>query len=81
MLWLLTEPLSDFVGVLWIAWLMCLCGLSLIFRLLLKAGIDINRTTKSGTALHEAALYGKTEVVKLLLDVSRWIQNIGKIVD
>ncbi|XP_042623492.1 caskin-2 isoform X7 [Cyprinus carpio] len=39
-----------------------------IIRLLLKAGIDINRTTKSGTALHEAALYGKTEVVKLLLD-------------
>ncbi|TRZ02806.1 hypothetical protein DNTS_017688 [Danionella cerebrum] len=31
-------------------------------------GIEINRTTKSGTALHEAALYGKTEVVKLLLD-------------
>ncbi|XP_052426864.1 caskin-2 isoform X8 [Carassius gibelio] len=39
-----------------------------IIRLLLKAGIDINRTTKSGTALHEAALYGKTEVVQLLLD-------------
>ncbi|XP_050980960.1 caskin-2 isoform X5 [Labeo rohita] len=39
-----------------------------IIRLLLKAGIDINRTTKSGTALHEAALYGKMEVVKLLLD-------------
>ncbi|XP_026078343.1 caskin-2-like isoform X7 [Carassius auratus] len=39
-----------------------------IIRLLLKAGIDINRTTKSGTALHEAALYGKTEVVNLLLD-------------
>lgn len=39
-------------------------------RLLLKAGIDINRTTKAGTALHEAALYGKTEVVRLLLDVS-----------
>ncbi|KAI4874857.1 hypothetical protein NFI96_034427 [Prochilodus magdalenae] len=36
--------------------------------LLLKAGIDINRTTKAGTSLHEAALYGKTEVVKLLLD-------------
>uniref|UniRef100_A0A8C1N2T6 Caskin-2 n=1 Tax=Cyprinus carpio TaxID=7962 RepID=A0A8C1N2T6_CYPCA len=36
--------------------------------LLLKAGIDINRTTKAGTALHEAALYGKTEVVRLLLD-------------
>uniref|UniRef100_A0A9J8A1Q8 SH3 domain-containing protein n=1 Tax=Cyprinus carpio carpio TaxID=630221 RepID=A0A9J8A1Q8_CYPCA len=39
-----------------------------IIRLLLKAGIDINRTTKSGTALHEAALYEKTEVVQLLLD-------------
>ncbi|CAL8265471.1 unnamed protein product [Gadus morhua 'NCC'] len=39
-----------------------------IIRLLLKAGIDINRTTKAGTALHEASLYGKTEVVKLLLD-------------
>lgn len=39
-----------------------------IIRLLLKSGIDINRTTKAGTALHEAALYGKTEVVKLLLD-------------
>ncbi|XP_062858824.1 caskin-2-like isoform X2 [Trichomycterus rosablanca] len=39
-----------------------------IIRLLLKAGIDINRTTKAGTSLHEAALYGKTDVVKLLLD-------------
>ncbi|XP_034045747.1 caskin-2-like isoform X2 [Thalassophryne amazonica] len=39
-----------------------------IIRLLMKAGIDINKTTKSGTALHEAALYGKTEVVRLLLD-------------
>ncbi|XP_036003647.1 caskin-2 isoform X5 [Fundulus heteroclitus] len=39
-----------------------------VIRLLLKAGIDINKTTKSGTALHEAALYGKTEVVRLLLD-------------
>ncbi|KAK1344706.1 hypothetical protein QTO34_013404 [Cnephaeus nilssonii] len=37
-------------------------------RLLLQAGIDINRQTKSGTALHEAALCGKTEVVRLLLD-------------
>ncbi|GAB1300669.1 Caskin-1 [Apodemus speciosus] len=36
--------------------------------LLLQAGIDINRQTKSGTALHEAALCGKTEVVRLLLD-------------
>ncbi|KAG7264108.1 hypothetical protein CRUP_020785 [Coryphaenoides rupestris] len=39
-----------------------------VIRLLLKAGIDINRTTKAGTSLHEAALYGKTEVVRLLLD-------------
>ncbi|XP_028454774.1 caskin-2 isoform X1 [Perca flavescens] len=39
-----------------------------IIGLLLKAGIDINKTTKSGTALHEASLYGKTEVVRLLLD-------------
>lgn len=39
-------------------------------RLLLQAGIDINRQTKAGTALHEAALCGKTEVVRLLLDVS-----------
>uniref|UniRef100_A0A671KA58 CASK interacting protein 2 n=1 Tax=Sinocyclocheilus anshuiensis TaxID=1608454 RepID=A0A671KA58_9TELE len=39
-----------------------------VIRLLLKAGIDINRTTKAGTALHEAALYGKTEVVRQLLD-------------
>jgi ankyrin repeat protein len=35
----------------------------------LKAGIEINRQTKTGTALHEAALYGKTEVVRLLLEV------------
>uniref|UniRef100_A0A8C5DFP2 Caskin-2 n=1 Tax=Gouania willdenowi TaxID=441366 RepID=A0A8C5DFP2_GOUWI len=39
-----------------------------IITLLLKAGIEINRTTKAGTSLHEAALYGKTEVVRLLLD-------------
>lgn len=35
----------------------------------MKAGIEINRQTKTGTALHEAALYGKTEVVRLLLEV------------
>ncbi|XP_027897462.1 caskin-2 isoform X2 [Xiphophorus couchianus] len=39
-----------------------------VIRLLLKAGIDINKTSKSGTALHEGALYGKTEAVRLLLD-------------
>uniref|UniRef100_A0A3B3UIG3 CASK interacting protein 2 n=1 Tax=Poecilia latipinna TaxID=48699 RepID=A0A3B3UIG3_9TELE len=41
-----------------------------MLRLLLKAGIDINKTNKSGTALHEAALYGKTEAVRLLLDAA-----------
>lgn len=41
-----------------------------VFRLLIQAGIDINRQTKSGTALHEAALCGKLEAVRLLLDVS-----------
>ncbi|XP_045076142.1 caskin-1-like, partial [Coregonus clupeaformis] len=36
--------------------------------LLIQAGIDINRQSESGTALHQAALCGKTEVVRLLLD-------------
>lgn len=36
-------------------------------RLLLEAGIDINRSTLQGTCLHEAAKYGKTDVVRLLL--------------
>lgn len=40
-----------------------------VCRQLLRAGIEINRQTKTGTALHEAALYGKTEVVRLLLEV------------
>lgn len=44
----------------------------------LHAGIDINRQTKSGTALHEAALCGKTEVVRLLLDVSLVTQDTEK---
>lgn len=42
----------------------------LLCRLLIQAGIDINRQSESGTALHQAALCGKTEVVRLLLDVS-----------
>lgn len=49
-----------------------------LHRLLLQAGIDINRQTKSGTALHEAALCGKTEVVRLLLDVSLVAQDIER---
>ncbi|KAG7276829.1 hypothetical protein CRUP_008779, partial [Coryphaenoides rupestris] len=41
------------------------------------AGIDINRQSESGTALHQAALCGKTEVVRLLLDsgISAGVRN------
>lgn len=42
----------------------------LFHRLLLEAGIDVNRTTLQGSCLHEAAKYGKTDVVRLLLSVS-----------
>uniref|UniRef100_A0A3B4GFH2 CASK interacting protein 1 n=1 Tax=Pundamilia nyererei TaxID=303518 RepID=A0A3B4GFH2_9CICH len=41
--------------------------------LLIQAGIDINRQTKAGTALHEAALCGKTEAVRLLLELQSGI--------
>lgn len=41
-----------------------------LFRMLLEADADINQETSNGSCLHEAALYGKTEVVKFLLDVS-----------
>ncbi|XP_051994235.1 caskin-1-like isoform X2 [Xyrauchen texanus] len=48
-----------------------------IIKFLIQAGIDINRQTKSGTALHEAALCGKTEAVRLLLDsgISAGVRN------
>ena len=39
--------------------------------MLLESDADINQVTSSGTCLHEAALYGKTDVVKLLLEVSK----------
>ncbi|XP_071481313.1 uncharacterized protein, partial [Diadema antillarum] len=39
-----------------------------IVKLLLEAGCDINKTTKNGTALHEAAVFGKIEVVRVLLE-------------
>ncbi|KAL5018515.1 hypothetical protein ScPMuIL_004237, partial [Solemya velum] len=39
-----------------------------VMRLLLQAGVNVNRTTMRGTCLHEASLCGKTEVVRLLLD-------------
>jgi len=43
---------------------------SVCCRLLLEAGVDINRQTLQGTCLHEAAMFGKTEIVALLLSVS-----------
>lgn len=36
--------------------------------MLLRAGLDVNIRTKAGTALHEAALCGKVEVVRTLLE-------------
>lgn len=41
--------------------------------------MDINRQTLQGTCLHEAALCGKIEVVKLLLDVSFCVIAVEKI--
>ena len=41
--------------------------------LLVKHGFDVNRKlpgSNSGTALHEAALYGKVDAVRYLLQVS-----------
>ena len=40
------------------------------YRMLLEADADLNHVTSNGTCLHEAALYGKTEVVKTLLEAS-----------
>ena len=37
--------------------------------MLLEADADIDHVTKNGSCLHESALYGKTDVVKLLLEV------------
>ena len=38
--------------------------------MLLESDAAMNQVTTNGSCLHEAALYGKTDVVKLLLDVS-----------
>ena len=37
---------------------------------LLRVGLDINVRTSRGTALHEAALCGKVDVVRTLLENS-----------
>lgn len=39
-----------------------------VVEVLLHAGFNVNMRTKSGTALHEAALCGKVEVVRTLLE-------------
>lgn len=39
-----------------------------VVAVLLAAGLDVNVRTAGGTALHEAALCGKVEVVRTLLD-------------
>ena len=44
------------------------------YRMLLEADADLNHVTSNGTCLHEAALYGKTEVVKTLLEVNYPLQ-------
>jgi ankyrin repeat protein len=40
-----------------------------IIRLLLLYGVDINRFTHHGTALHEACRYGRYQAAKVLLEV------------
>jgi hypothetical protein len=39
-----------------------------VVTVLLAAGFDVNVRTAGGTALHEAALCGKVEIVRTLLD-------------
>lgn len=39
-----------------------------VVEVLLSAGMDVNIKTSGGTALHEAALCGKLDVVRTLLD-------------
>lgn len=39
-----------------------------VVEVLLKAGVNVNVRTSAGTALHEAALCGKVEVVRTLLE-------------
>jgi len=46
----------------------CKNAIRTVVELLLSAGMDVNVRTGSGTALHEAAQCGKTEVARTLLD-------------
>lgn len=40
-----------------------------VCRLLVGHGYSVNTNGANGTPLHEAALYGKTEAVKFLIEV------------
>lgn len=40
----------------------------MVVEVLLRSGLDANIRTPAGTALHEAALCGKIEVVRTLLE-------------
>ncbi|EDV27330.1 uncharacterized protein TRIADDRAFT_52921 [Trichoplax adhaerens] len=44
------------------------CGRADIVNVLVEAGFDINRKAANGTALHEATLFSKIEVVELLIE-------------
>lgn len=46
----------------------CFCLFRIAVEILLRAGLDVNIRTPAGTALHEAALCGKLEVVRTLLE-------------
>ncbi|XP_013409625.1 ankyrin repeat and sterile alpha motif domain-containing protein 1B isoform X2 [Lingula anatina] len=48
--------------------LACRNGQKQVVQTLLEAGFDINTETETGTALHEAALFCKVGVVRLLVD-------------
>ena len=41
-----------------------------VVELILEAGFDINARTARGTALHEAAICGKIEVARTLLEAN-----------
>ena len=44
-------------------------------RLLIEGGADVNEESSQGTALHLASLYGKIEVVSLLLEVLKYFNR------
>ena len=45
------------------------CITRVVCRLLVGHGYSVNTIGANGTPLHEAALYGKTEAVKFLIEV------------